>query len=380
MKEYLADGYNVIWTHGSQFYEATAEAREAEPGRGVHRRVRREAAGRHAEQRLGHRPQLPRRVLPDRHAGRGPATKTGKIGYVGGLSLPFSDSEVHAMNQALKDAGSTAQIIPVWTGDFNDPAKAQQITSQLIEPGRRRDRRLAEPRHGRGLPGHQGQAGRLRVDHRQVHGQVAVRPGALRDLGLSTTSPSRSTTSSRRSRRASAPATTRSGSTPACRSRNRRTCRPRSRRRWRPSWPTSRAARSRSRRTSRRSSDAMGEGSRAAADGGGVRPRAGRAPSPADAGDPQVVRPRGGPQRRRLGVGHRGGPRAARRRRAGRPDPDERALRAVPARCRRGAARRRRRWTIRAPRDAIAAGVGMVHQNFLQVDSYTVAENIVLGT
>src|SRR5690606_27419614 len=39
----------------------------------------------------------------------------------------------------------------------------------------------------------------------------------------------------------------------------RRTCRPRSRRRWRPSWPTSRAARSRSRRTSRRSSDAMGE-------------------------------------------------------------------------------------------------------------------------
>jgi len=25
MKEYLADGYNVIWTHGSQFYEATAK-------------------------------------------------------------------------------------------------------------------------------------------------------------------------------------------------------------------------------------------------------------------------------------------------------------------------------------------------------------------
>lgn len=35
---------------------------------------------------------------------------------------------------------------------------------------------------------------------------------------------------------------------------------------------------------------------------------------------------------------------------------------------------------IRSPRDAIAAGVGMVHQNFLQVDSYTVLENIVLGT
>ena len=35
---------------------------------------------------------------------------------------------------------------------------------------------------------------------------------------------------------------------------------------------------------------------------------------------------------------------------------------------------------ISSPRDAIDAGVGMVHQTFLQVDNYTVAENIVLGT
>lgn len=36
--------------------------------------------------------------------------------------------------------------------------------------------------------------------------------------------------------------------------------------------------------------------------------------------------------------------------------------------------------TIRSPRDAIAAGVGMVHQSFLQVEVFTVAENVVLGT
>ncbi|MFQ6170902.1 ABC transporter ATP-binding protein [Oryzobacter sp. R7] len=36
--------------------------------------------------------------------------------------------------------------------------------------------------------------------------------------------------------------------------------------------------------------------------------------------------------------------------------------------------------TIASPRDAIAAGVGMVHQTFLQVDVFTVAENVVLGT
>jgi simple sugar transport system ATP-binding protein len=35
---------------------------------------------------------------------------------------------------------------------------------------------------------------------------------------------------------------------------------------------------------------------------------------------------------------------------------------------------------IHAPRDAISAGVGMVHQTFLQIESYTVTENVVLGT
>ena len=35
---------------------------------------------------------------------------------------------------------------------------------------------------------------------------------------------------------------------------------------------------------------------------------------------------------------------------------------------------------IRDPRDAISHGIGMVHQNFLQVDTYSVTENIVLGT
>jgi simple sugar transport system ATP-binding protein len=38
------------------------------------------------------------------------------------------------------------------------------------------------------------------------------------------------------------------------------------------------------------------------------------------------------------------------------------------------------RVVISSPRDAIDAGVGMVHQTFLQIDTYTVAENIVLGS
>ena len=35
---------------------------------------------------------------------------------------------------------------------------------------------------------------------------------------------------------------------------------------------------------------------------------------------------------------------------------------------------------IQSPRDAIQLGIGMVHQHFLQIDTYTVTENIVLGT
>ena len=34
---------------------------------------------------------------------------------------------------------------------------------------------------------------------------------------------------------------------------------------------------------------------------------------------------------------------------------------------------------IQRPRDAIALGIGMVHQHFMLVDTMTVAENIVLG-
>src|SRR6185437_8446456 len=35
---------------------------------------------------------------------------------------------------------------------------------------------------------------------------------------------------------------------------------------------------------------------------------------------------------------------------------------------------------IRGPRDAIAAGIGMVHQHFMLVPVFTVAENVMLGT
>ena len=34
---------------------------------------------------------------------------------------------------------------------------------------------------------------------------------------------------------------------------------------------------------------------------------------------------------------------------------------------------------IRGPRDAITAGIGMVHQNFMLVDNFSALENVILG-
>ncbi|MFC4694192.1 MULTISPECIES: BMP family protein [Geodermatophilus] len=133
LREYVADGYTVIWTHGSQFYDATVAVAEEAP-----------EVVFIAEQdtqpsdvpdnvwvldRNFHLAFYPLGVLA---AG---ASQSGRIAYLGGVTLPFSYSEVHAVEQALADSGSTATLTPVWTGDFNDPTRAQQFTSQLLADG-----------------------------------------------------------------------------------------------------------------------------------------------------------------------------------------------------------------------------------------------------
>jgi basic membrane protein A and related proteins len=133
LREYVADGYNVVWTHGSQFYDATiavaAEApdvvfiaeQDTEPA-DVPENV-------WVLDRNFHLAFYPLGVLA------GAVSESGQIAYLGGVTLPFSYSEVHAVEQALEDSGSDATLSPVWTGDFNDPTKAQQFTSQLLADG-----------------------------------------------------------------------------------------------------------------------------------------------------------------------------------------------------------------------------------------------------
>lgn len=133
LTEAVGDGATVVWTHGSQFYDATAKVAQDNPDVlfiGEYDGVPKDQpANVWTIDRQFHLGFYGMGVLGSK------LSTTGTIGYVGGLSLPFSMAEVHAMEQALKDTGSSATIKPVWTGDFNDAAKAQQFTRQLLGQG-----------------------------------------------------------------------------------------------------------------------------------------------------------------------------------------------------------------------------------------------------
>ena len=126
----MADGNTVVWTHGSQFYDATVKVAQESPDVVFIAEQDTEPAdvpdNVFVLDRNFHLAFYPLGVLA------GATTKTGNIAYLGGATLPFSFSEVHAVEQALEDSGSDATLTPVWTGDFNDPTKAQQFASQLI--------------------------------------------------------------------------------------------------------------------------------------------------------------------------------------------------------------------------------------------------------
>jgi basic membrane protein A len=133
MREYVDGGYNIIWTHGGQFVTQTLELAKSFPD------VVFIAEGDAQPE------EMPANVwFIDRnfHVGfygigalAARATTTGKIGYIGGLTLPFSYAEVHAIQQAIADSGKTVEFKPVWAGDFNDPAKSRQVADAMIAEG-----------------------------------------------------------------------------------------------------------------------------------------------------------------------------------------------------------------------------------------------------
>lgn len=133
MREYIDGGFNIIWTHGGQFVTQTIELAKSFPN------VEFIAEGDDLPKDLPANVWFVERNFHIGFYGIGAlaarATTTGKIGYIGGLTLPFSYSEVHAIQQAIKDSGKTVEFKPVWAGDFNDPAKSRQVADTLIAEG-----------------------------------------------------------------------------------------------------------------------------------------------------------------------------------------------------------------------------------------------------
>jgi len=130
MREYIDAKYNVIWTHGGQFVNQTVELAKQFPD------VVFIAEG---DAPVQDPPANLWFIDRNFHTGfyaigvaAAMASKTGKIGYIGGQTLPFSYAEVHAIQQALKDQNLDVELKMVWTGDFNDPTKARQVADAMM--------------------------------------------------------------------------------------------------------------------------------------------------------------------------------------------------------------------------------------------------------
>ena len=133
MREYVDQGFNIIWTHGSQFLNQTIELAKQMPD------VVFIAEG---DSEVKDPPSNFWLIDRNFHLGyyaigaiAAKATKTGKIGYIGGATLPFSYAEVHAVQQAIKDLNAKVEFKSVWTGDFNDPTKGRQFADAMISEG-----------------------------------------------------------------------------------------------------------------------------------------------------------------------------------------------------------------------------------------------------
>ncbi|MAT95926.1 MAG: hypothetical protein CL608_02065 [Anaerolineaceae bacterium] len=130
MREYIDDGFNIIFTHGGQFLSQTLDLANEFPD------VNFIAEADAAIEDLPANVWVIVRNMEIGAYGVGAVaaemTETGKIGYITGLTLPFTYAEYHAIEQAIGDLGLDVEVIPVWVGDFNDPSKARELADTLI--------------------------------------------------------------------------------------------------------------------------------------------------------------------------------------------------------------------------------------------------------
>lgn len=62
-------------------------------------------------------------------------SKTGTIGWIGGQCFPATAANLHGVEQGAKYANPDIEVISTFTGDFEDPTKAQQAAQAMIDSG-----------------------------------------------------------------------------------------------------------------------------------------------------------------------------------------------------------------------------------------------------
>lgn len=62
-------------------------------------------------------------------------SKTGKIGYIGGISIPPLNADFNALKAGVLSVRPDATVTAAFAGSFQDPAKGQEIASQMFSDG-----------------------------------------------------------------------------------------------------------------------------------------------------------------------------------------------------------------------------------------------------
>ena len=62
-------------------------------------------------------------------------SKSGKLGYIGGVSLPPLNADLNAIKTAAAAVGPNITVTGAFAGSFQDPAKGQEIATQMFQAG-----------------------------------------------------------------------------------------------------------------------------------------------------------------------------------------------------------------------------------------------------
>jgi basic membrane protein A len=62
-------------------------------------------------------------------------SKSGKLGYIGGVSLPPLNADLNAIKAAAAAVGPNITVTGAFAGSFQDPAKGHEIATQMYQDG-----------------------------------------------------------------------------------------------------------------------------------------------------------------------------------------------------------------------------------------------------